>query len=88
MGTDRRAELLVHMPNGELRRNLYRQAGTGKGSFASRVRIATGWKGYKGPWAGPSSPGPEAGAARSPGASLSGHPVTHVIPPSRELLGT
>ncbi|MEU1302828.1 FG-GAP repeat domain-containing protein [Streptomyces shenzhenensis] len=28
--------------------NLYRQAGTGKGSFASRVRIATGWKGYKG----------------------------------------
>jgi hypothetical protein len=28
--------------------NLYRQTGTGKGSFASRVKIATGWQGYKG----------------------------------------
>ncbi|WP_280876215.1 FG-GAP repeat domain-containing protein [Streptomyces pseudovenezuelae] len=28
--------------------NLYRQTGTGKGSFAARVKIATGWKGYKG----------------------------------------
>ncbi|MEV7345485.1 VCBS repeat-containing protein [Streptomyces sp. NPDC093544] len=28
--------------------NLYRQNGTGKGSFAARVKIATGWQGYKG----------------------------------------
>ncbi|MER8015769.1 VCBS repeat-containing protein [Streptomyces griseoluteus] len=28
--------------------NLYRQTGTGKGTFASRVKIATGWQGYKG----------------------------------------
>ncbi|MEV1080861.1 VCBS repeat-containing protein [Streptomyces sp. NPDC050211] len=28
--------------------NLYRQTGTGKGSFATRVKIATGWQGYKG----------------------------------------
>jgi hypothetical protein len=28
--------------------NLYRQTGTGKGSFAARVKISTGWQGYKG----------------------------------------
>ncbi|MEU2618918.1 VCBS repeat-containing protein [Streptomyces sp. NPDC007157] len=28
--------------------NLYRQTGTGKGSFAARVKIGTGWQGYKG----------------------------------------
>ncbi|MFD4528149.1 FG-GAP-like repeat-containing protein [Streptomyces sp. NPDC058470] len=28
--------------------NLYRQTGNGKGSFAARVKIATGWQGYKG----------------------------------------
>lgn len=28
--------------------NLYRNTGNGKGSFAPRVRIATGWQGYKG----------------------------------------
>ncbi|MFE1443069.1 FG-GAP repeat domain-containing protein [Streptomyces sp. NPDC058739] len=28
--------------------NLYRQAGTGMGSFTARVRIGTGWQGYKG----------------------------------------
>ncbi|WP_030615761.1 FG-GAP-like repeat-containing protein [Streptomyces fulvoviolaceus] len=28
--------------------NLYRNTGTGKGSFAARVKIETGWKGYKG----------------------------------------
>lgn len=28
--------------------NLYRQAGTGRGSFGARVKIATGWQGYKG----------------------------------------
>jgi hypothetical protein len=28
--------------------NLYRQAGNGKGSFWGRVKIATGWSGYKG----------------------------------------
>ncbi|MFJ3758965.1 FG-GAP repeat domain-containing protein [Streptomyces sp. NPDC090080] len=28
--------------------NLYRQTGTGKGTFAARVRIATGWQHYKG----------------------------------------
>ncbi|MFF7476240.1 FG-GAP-like repeat-containing protein [Streptomyces sp. NPDC008092] len=27
--------------------NLYRQTGTGKGTFAARVKIATGWQGYK-----------------------------------------
>jgi hypothetical protein len=27
---------------------LYRQTGTGKGTFAARVKIATGWQGYKG----------------------------------------
>ncbi|MFJ9709605.1 FG-GAP repeat domain-containing protein [Streptomyces sp. NPDC101234] len=27
--------------------NLYRQTGAGKGSFAARVKIATGWQGYK-----------------------------------------
>lgn len=28
--------------------NLYRLSGTGKGTFAARVKIATGWQGYKG----------------------------------------
>jgi hypothetical protein len=28
--------------------NLYRNAGDGRGSFGSRVRIASGWQGYKG----------------------------------------
>jgi hypothetical protein len=28
--------------------NLYRQNGTGKGSFAARVKIGSGWQGYKG----------------------------------------
>ncbi|WP_328502506.1 VCBS repeat-containing protein [Streptomyces sp. NBC_00457] len=28
--------------------NLYRQTGTGKGSFAARVKIGTGWQHYKG----------------------------------------
>ncbi|MFI0228074.1 FG-GAP repeat domain-containing protein [Streptomyces sp. NPDC017086] len=28
--------------------NLYRNAGDGKGSFAARVKIGTGWQGYKG----------------------------------------
>ncbi|MFF0200902.1 FG-GAP repeat domain-containing protein [Streptomyces sp. NPDC005017] len=28
--------------------SLYRQAGTGAGSFTARVRIGTGWQGYKG----------------------------------------
>ncbi|MFD7404534.1 FG-GAP-like repeat-containing protein [Streptomyces sp. NPDC059866] len=28
--------------------NLYRNTGTGKGSFAPRVRIASGWQGYRG----------------------------------------
>ncbi|MFF4899549.1 FG-GAP repeat domain-containing protein [Streptomyces sp. NPDC001068] len=28
--------------------NLYRQTGTGKGTFAARVKIATGWQYYKG----------------------------------------
>ncbi|MFF4256536.1 FG-GAP repeat domain-containing protein [Streptomyces sp. NPDC001663] len=28
--------------------NLYRQTGNGKGSFAARVKIGTGWQGYKG----------------------------------------
>ncbi|MFG2359200.1 FG-GAP repeat domain-containing protein [Streptomyces sp. NPDC048521] len=28
--------------------NLYRNAGDGKGSFASRVKIGSGWQGYKG----------------------------------------
>ncbi|MFI9150667.1 FG-GAP repeat domain-containing protein [Streptomyces sp. NPDC053367] len=28
--------------------NLYRQAGTGRGTFAARVKIGTGWQGYKG----------------------------------------
>ncbi|MGW7238638.1 FG-GAP repeat domain-containing protein [Streptomyces sp. NPDC054804] len=28
--------------------NLYRQTGTGKGTFAARVKIGTGWQGYKG----------------------------------------
>lgn len=27
---------------------LYRVPGTGKGSFGARVRIGTGWQGYKG----------------------------------------
>ncbi|MEV5958282.1 VCBS repeat-containing protein [Streptomyces sp. NPDC051987] len=27
--------------------NLYRQTGSGKGTFAARVRIATGWQGYR-----------------------------------------
>ncbi|MFF3876333.1 FG-GAP repeat domain-containing protein [Streptomyces sp. NPDC001978] len=27
--------------------NLYRQTGYGNGSFASRVKIGTGWQGYK-----------------------------------------
>lgn len=26
---------------------LYRQTGHGKGTFAARVKIATGWKAYK-----------------------------------------
>jgi hypothetical protein len=28
--------------------NLWRQSGTGKGSFGARVRVGTGWQGYKG----------------------------------------
>ncbi|WKX10545.1 FG-GAP-like repeat-containing protein [Streptomyces sp. NL15-2K] len=28
--------------------NLYRQSGNGKGSFAARVKIASGWQGYRG----------------------------------------
>ena len=28
--------------------NLYRNTGNGKGSFGSRVKIASGWQGYKG----------------------------------------
>ncbi|MFJ8081443.1 FG-GAP repeat domain-containing protein [Streptomyces sp. NPDC096205] len=28
--------------------NLYRQSGTGKGSFGARVKIGSGWQGYKG----------------------------------------
>ncbi|MGP4012631.1 hypothetical protein [Streptomyces sp. 4N124] len=28
--------------------NPYRQTGNGKGSFAARVKIATGWQYYKG----------------------------------------
>lgn len=28
--------------------NLYRQTGNGSGSFAARVKIASGWQGYKG----------------------------------------
>jgi hypothetical protein len=27
---------------------LYRNSGDGKGSFGSRVKIASGWQGYKG----------------------------------------
>ena len=30
--------------------NLYRQNGTGNGAFGSRVKIASGWGGYKGLW--------------------------------------
>jgi hypothetical protein len=28
--------------------NLYRQNGTGTGTFGTRIRIASGWVGYKG----------------------------------------
>ncbi|WP_415924626.1 hypothetical protein [Streptomyces sp. MI02-7b] len=28
--------------------NLYRNDGKGNGSFGSRVKVATGWQGYKG----------------------------------------
>ncbi|MFJ8027477.1 FG-GAP repeat domain-containing protein [Streptomyces sp. NPDC096311] len=28
--------------------NLYRQNGTGKGSFAARVKIGSGWQGHRG----------------------------------------
>ncbi|MGC0331010.1 hypothetical protein RKD23_004000 [Streptomyces sp. SAI-170] len=41
---DGRADLVARDTAG----NLYRQSGTGKGSFAARVKIGTGWQGYKG----------------------------------------
>jgi hypothetical protein len=41
---DGRADLVARDTAG----NLYRQNGTGKGSFAARVKIGSGWQGYKG----------------------------------------
>ncbi|MFG2887627.1 FG-GAP repeat domain-containing protein [Streptomyces sp. NPDC048297] len=41
---DGRSDLVVRDTSG----NLYRQSGDGKGSFAARVKIATGWQPYKG----------------------------------------
>jgi hypothetical protein len=41
---DGKADLVSRDTSG----NVWRSTGNGKGSFASRVRIATGWQGYKG----------------------------------------
>ncbi|WP_437070425.1 FG-GAP-like repeat-containing protein [Streptomyces sp. enrichment culture] len=41
---DGRADLVARDTAG----NLWRQAGNGKGSFSARVKIASGWQGYKG----------------------------------------
>ncbi|MGW7427274.1 FG-GAP repeat domain-containing protein [Streptomyces sp. NPDC054813] len=41
---DGKSDLVVRDTAG----NLYRQTGTGKGTFAARVKIGTGWQGYKG----------------------------------------
>ncbi|MEV6106885.1 FG-GAP-like repeat-containing protein [Streptomyces sp. NPDC051940] len=41
---DGKADLVVRDKYG----NLYRNAGTGNGTFGGRVKIATGWQGYKG----------------------------------------
>ncbi|MFD5631376.1 FG-GAP repeat domain-containing protein [Streptomyces sp. NPDC127072] len=41
---DGRADLVARDTAG----NLYRQSGTGTGSFGTRVKIATGWQSYKG----------------------------------------
>ncbi|MFE4422352.1 FG-GAP repeat domain-containing protein [Streptomyces sp. NPDC056817] len=41
---DGKADLIARDTSG----NLFLQAGRGNGSFAARVKIATGWKGYKG----------------------------------------
>ncbi|MFJ3232235.1 FG-GAP-like repeat-containing protein [Streptomyces sp. NPDC086787] len=41
---DGRADIVAR----DTRGNLYRQNGTGKGTFGSRTKIASGWAGYKG----------------------------------------
>ncbi|WP_405724945.1 FG-GAP-like repeat-containing protein [Streptomyces sp. NBC_01537] len=41
---DGKADLVARDTSG----NLWRQSGNGKGGFAARVKIATGWKAYKG----------------------------------------
>ncbi|MFF7211053.1 FG-GAP-like repeat-containing protein [Streptomyces sp. NPDC008238] len=44
INSDGKADLIARDTAG----NLYRQTGNGNGSFAARVKIATGWQGYKG----------------------------------------